>query len=247
MIHLLEENQFKPEKSPKIKYQKSVICQDNFLESIRCHHNEIAKYIEDVYFQYENNTSTEVLLQSIKYYYFSFCDVIDQASFHDIIKYDYYNLMKIIINDDKIDINAINDNKTALIIAIENENIDLVQLLVSNKKIDANVSIEHEIDCHDWRIRGNYTDKFAPLYLSIDKENIKIIKLLLNNDKHDLNCINKTYTYNIKKQPEEGENYDFYVHNNIQDHFYDPCDNRKEYKNPKITTVISSRKTPLFF
>lgn len=68
---------------------------------------------------------------------------------------------------------------------------------------------------------------------------------MLNNDKLDLNYKNIVVTCDSQK-PEE-EYYDSYFNNDIRDHFYDPCDNRNEYKDPEITTVISYKKRPFYF
>ena len=86
----------------------------------------------------------------------------------------------------EIDINSIEDNKTALLIAVEIE--DLVRLFLSNEKIDINLSKEY-LTINEYE--NKYSEKIAPFYLAVEKENLGIIKLFLKHEKIDINCINK--------------------------------------------------------
>ncbi|KAK8834772.1 hypothetical protein M9Y10_003628 [Tritrichomonas musculus] len=254
LIHLLEENQIKPE--IEINRQKTVSYREVFFESIKCNHNEIKKYIEDNYLLNEN-LSHEAMLKSIMYYDFCFIEssLIGQSSFHDFVRFDYYNIVKIILNDNKIDINAVNDNKTALLIAVDDENLDLVQLLISNEKIDINASCLHEVKYNDYYFQDKYVEEITPFYLAVDKENLEIIKLLLAFENLDLNCLNKFVKYDKKvpekveeeeeEEEEDNDDHRFSSHD-VQDHFYEPIDNRFEYRDPEVTTVKSGKQTSLF-
>ena len=95
IIHLLEENL---EKSNIESYKKFAI------ESIKCYHNNIANYFLN---NYLHNEDKNVYLQSLKYYNFDFIsnNLVDQSSFAELCKYDYYFLIRILL--DNADINAI--------------------------------------------------------------------------------------------------------------------------------------------
>ena len=263
LIHLLEENQIKPEiecdsnKSKNFrnkKKEKIVSYREIFIESIKCHHNEIKNYIEENYL-FDENLSFEALIQSIKYYNFCFIDsnLINQSSFHDLCRYDYYNIVEIILNNKEIDINSFKDNKTALLIAVENENIDLIQLLISNEKIDINASCAHKIKYNEYNFGGEYIEEITPFYLAVDKENLDIIKLLLSKKELDINYLNKVVCYdkripeNVEEVDDDDDNddYDFSPHD-IEDHFYEPIDNGNEYKEPEVTTIKSGQLTSFY-
>lgn len=68
---------------------------------------------------------------------------------------------------------------------------------------------------------------------------------MLNNEKLELNNLNKAASYNkkesSKENSEEEEDNEFKPHD-IQDHYYDPIDNRNEYRDPDISTVKDSVK-----
>lgn len=53
------------------------------------------------------------------------------------------------------------NNEIALLIAVENKNIDLVQLLLSNNEIGVNASNEHVIEFNDYDIENDYTEKIT--------------------------------------------------------------------------------------
>ena len=246
LISLLEENKNEPE---IVSYREVL------MESIRCHHNEIKNYIEQNY-STDDNLSFDFLIQSIKYYNFGLIEenLIDLSSFHDLCRYDYFEIVEILLKDKKIDVNSIKDNKTALMIAIENENLELIRLLISNKDINVNASCEHIIKYDDYYFQDSYPEEITPLYLAVDKENIEIIQLLLTNEKIDVNRINKIVSYDNKvtekneedeDEEEDNSDYDFSPHD-IEDHFYEPINNRNEYKDPELTIVKSEQKTSFY-
>ena len=89
-------------------------------ESIKCHHDDITKYILNNYIGSDDKETKNIFYNAIKYYNFSFIyeDLIDQSSLNDFITYDYYSLIKILLQNKDIDINWMkkeeNEEKTAL-------------------------------------------------------------------------------------------------------------------------------------
>ena len=113
IIHLLEENNVQPIVS-HIDTLRSVhftiVTRDEktyeecFKESIKCHHNDIANYIENNYLKKEK----EGFIHGIKYYNFSFInDFTKEHSFYYLCRYDYYSLVNILLNNKSIDINKV--------------------------------------------------------------------------------------------------------------------------------------------
>ncbi|KAK8838914.1 hypothetical protein M9Y10_032373 [Tritrichomonas musculus] len=96
------------------------------------------------------------------------------------------------------------DEKTPLFLAIEKQNVELVDLLLKNKSIDVNKI--NRFDCATkvkikkqgsttWYINYlNITKELhekTALFLAVEKGNIEIVKLLLSKDEIDVSIINK--------------------------------------------------------
>ena len=212
IIHILEENQIKPKNEKSIgKYLK---------ESIRCHHNDITKYILNNYIKIPEANDKEIENQSIKYYNFNFIKSFNESLFYNLCKYDYCLFVEALLTESKIDVNQkikqrcdqlkflyFEDfdgstvftvvsggsyEKTPLFAAVEKENFEIIKLLLNTDDIDVNV-INNEND-NIWG--GNMimfcelTKKKTALYVAIEKENIEIIKLLLANNNIDVNIPN---------------------------------------------------------
>ena len=106
LIHLLEENKVEP---PDSKYYK---CLE---EAIKCHHNDISVYINDNLIN-EKNSSNEIDLRfnenicaySLHYYnyYFFPNDLNHEFILFYLCQYDYYTLVKFLLDENKIDLNA---------------------------------------------------------------------------------------------------------------------------------------------
>ena len=99
IIHLIEENQIKP---------KDESYNDCLIESIKCHHNDIANYILDQLLVKDKNTTNDVFLNCIKYcnIFFEQKNIINESLFFYLCRYDYYKLVKFFLNENYIDINA---------------------------------------------------------------------------------------------------------------------------------------------
>lgn len=145
-------------------------------------------------------------------------------------------LIKILLSNEKVDINAIvkletyiddekdiydsatdaeiqetveNESKTALYFAVENEKLELIYLLLSNDKIDVNLAYKSDeyyklANSNENRKENKYEVEKTPFYLAVEYKNIEIINLLLQNVKID---INKNYTKSEveDKYDEDGE------------------------------------------
>ena len=97
IIQILEENQIKP---------KDGSYKEIFRESIKCHHNDIAEYIQSNYLVNENEKEEEVV-NGIRYHNFEFIkkEQINEKTFFYLCKYDYYTLVSFLMSTKNIDIN----------------------------------------------------------------------------------------------------------------------------------------------
>ena len=101
IIQILEDNQIKPLENESFK--------EILKESIKCHHNEIADYIQNNYLvkeKEEEETKYEVV-NGIKYRNFKFInnEQMNETTFNYLCEYDYYTLVSILLNKTNIDIN----------------------------------------------------------------------------------------------------------------------------------------------
>ena len=198
LIHLLEENLIEPI-LPISKHSKKVekSYEKCFFESIKCHHNDVANYFLNNYLQIEDENLNETLIQSLKYYNFFFIkkENINESSFCHLCHYDYFLLVDYLLKSVDVDVNQYyKDNyesRTALFMAIEKGNIEIIKLLLNNDKLDINVINEF--------YNGTYFVDETVLHVAIEKENIEIIKLLLNNDKLDVNTFRSEVNYDGEK------------------------------------------------
>ena len=94
LIQILEKSGIQPEDS---SYKQC------FEESVKCHHNNIANYIND---HYLHNYDISYF---IKYYNFLLIQnfSIDESLFYAFCENDYYTLVKILLNEKEIDVNKL--------------------------------------------------------------------------------------------------------------------------------------------
>ena len=92
IIQILEENHVK---LPKNETYKHI-----FIESIKCHHNDVADYIQNYYPTNEIGYPDYVLVNGLKYQNFKFIkkEQIDITIFNLLCEYDYYTLVSILLN-----------------------------------------------------------------------------------------------------------------------------------------------------
>ena len=93
IFHLLEEK--------KVKF----ISEKYLKEAIKCHHFDIENYIIENYFQKIN--FHDFLPKFLKFYNFHFItsELLDKSSIYDLFKYNYFDILKKLLKDNRIDIN----------------------------------------------------------------------------------------------------------------------------------------------
>ncbi|KAK8898026.1 hypothetical protein M9Y10_000276 [Tritrichomonas musculus] len=170
-------------------------------ESIKCHHNEFAQYFID---KYSNEEDFSNVFQNAFIYcnfYFVQRDKLNELDVFDLVKCGYLKtFVNLVLKEGKIDVNRMKKiqnegtkeerleiETTVLHFAIENENVQLVQLLLEGSSVDVNI-----MEKSNEKIYVGYTYKYvrkhtAPLHVAIRKSNIEIIKLLLNYPKINVN------------------------------------------------------------
>ena len=101
LIHFIEEK-----KVPLSNSYKEL-----FIESIKCHHNDVANYflnnfLEDKLLAEKDN---QLIAKYLKYFNFSFIqnNYVNEETFYYLCRYDYYILVGILLNDDIKIINKI--------------------------------------------------------------------------------------------------------------------------------------------
>ena len=98
IIHFLEEKHIEPDDRSFKKCIK---------ESIKCHHNDLANYFINNLDQSENEILQNFSSKYVKYYNFEFFQekMIDSLPFYNFCKWDYANLVKILLLKGNIDVN----------------------------------------------------------------------------------------------------------------------------------------------
>ena len=102
LIHMLEENNIEP--------NDDTYC-ECLLEAIKCHHNDIANYIQNNLLNYENNEQEigeKIVDCCLRYHNYSFFpDYLNNFYvFYNLCKYKYYDLVNIYIEINKKDIES---------------------------------------------------------------------------------------------------------------------------------------------
>ena len=82
IIHLLEEKRIKPEDNT---------FKQAFIESVKCHHNEIAHYIENKYFNKKKGIDQNILQKFFKYFNFNF---INEENIENLNIFDFFRLWR---------------------------------------------------------------------------------------------------------------------------------------------------------
>ncbi|KAK8897974.1 hypothetical protein M9Y10_000218 [Tritrichomonas musculus] len=94
IIYILQENKIEPNHYCGLYFE----C---IKESIKCHHNEIVDYL------LTNYSQCEVFYHSLKNYNFAFIQIemINDSSFFDLCKYDYYVFVDYLLKNGNFDLN----------------------------------------------------------------------------------------------------------------------------------------------
>ena len=93
LIHILTDN------------ETNKICAENLKEAIKCHHNEIANYIQSNYIKDKKDD----YLFAIKYYNYKYCPSefdINNENFIYACKYGHFYIVEYFLSLKKIDVNA---------------------------------------------------------------------------------------------------------------------------------------------
>ncbi|KAK8849908.1 hypothetical protein M9Y10_018497 [Tritrichomonas musculus] len=164
IIHFLEE-------------KKVLFNNECFQESIIGHHTDISNYLFDNYVHKDIKKLISLSLQSYNFNYVE-NQYIDQSILCDLCKFDHVFLVDSLIKSDrKLDANTISE---AFIIAIENENIGIIKLLLTLEQLDINyVHLEKK------GIRR--TNEKTALHYAFENESYEIIQLLLSCPNINLN------------------------------------------------------------
>ena len=125
LIHILEDSKVAPNDHSYLSIYK---------ESVKCHHNEIANYIDNIYLSDEIKFLAKKDIQSYGFHYYNFEFIPNELNRSDLfylIKYDYIALTKFVMDDQNIDLNSkINDMTLKRIAAMRN-NFDLFNYFFS--------------------------------------------------------------------------------------------------------------------
>lgn len=175
-FHILEESKVELDDKTYLSY---------FIESIKCHSNDIAKYILMHYLPNNEQANTIMIEHAIKFYNFELISdtLINQLFLCDFCQYDYFSIVEYLSKDPKVNINMIKQMKLVY------ESTDIMHNEVYN--------IENIITK-------------SPFCAALENGNLAIVNLLLNNPNTDLNLAFKMEmhkrrfaTGNMKSQDEE--------------------------------------------
>ena len=212
IIQTLERMQVKPDDES---------FEECYNEAIKCHHNDIANYLLKKFLKSENNTCC------FQYYNFLLIQAnMLEVCVSDLIKYDYYTFIKLLLQARKIDINQkikvfdyeyhqmgsmnkyyqITYENTLLAASISSWNLKLIKLFLYDSNIDVN---QKSIEKIRWYSLCNGSYKYTGeewlnentnLQIAIKKGNSDVISFLLCNEDLDINenFVEKNNTYNRK-------------------------------------------------
>ena len=187
IIHILEEMKFEFFENFYFVY----LCYE---EAVKCHHNEIANYFLENYLDesYSKKNSYSFLAVFMNYYNFEFIELDDlkNISILNAVEFDYDYFAEYLLKNNNIVLNCEkNDvkNKSVLNMAVDNDNIELLKLILNFDNVDINNIYEHK------------SVERTSFHDAIENENLEIAKLLLSNKNLDTN-IYKTIYYPRSKE-----------------------------------------------
>ena len=187
MIQILEENNVD---APFSSYE---LC---FKESIKCYHNNIALYIKNKYLSNDEKED----LENIQFLNFLFIKPRYESKniFFKLVEYNLVELIKIFFESYDYDINNVVDNETLLLKSVQNNQIEMTRLILTQSNIDVNIRLIKEIKENKWANK-------AALHIAIENENKEIVKLLLAHKNIDVNlkCIESNDEKDIENENAE--------------------------------------------
>ena len=153
-----------------------------FFESIKCHHNDVANYILINYLNNEIEKEHEAYIKYLKYYNFEMIQndfINDEKSFFYLCKYDHDYLVKILLDEKDIDVNAIISSATEGAYINEND----------GHKVNIYDYFDDFDDIVEYDGNEKKYEKTA-FFIAVEKGNIEVVKLLLKNKNLDINLMN---------------------------------------------------------
>ena len=112
-------------------------------------------------------------------------------------------IVKQLLKNKNIDLNTVNENgDTALIIAVENNNLDYVKLLMEDDAINMNIQKSVRLSNNGTSLPGS---KYTALHLAIKNNNLEILKQLLKNKNIDCSLLDSENMTPLKLAIEEGK------------------------------------------
>ena len=88
-------------------HEKVITLEDCFFEAIKCHHNDVASFIESNFLNIEKTNSLKYISIYLKHHNLSFIRqcVIDESSVFSLCKYNYYYILELLLKNKIIDVN----------------------------------------------------------------------------------------------------------------------------------------------
>ena len=234
LIHLLEDSKIEPDSYLQV-YNEAIRCHHNsvanYINKNYLGQNEEGKN-EEKEEEEEKNDDDEIkdsFIVSLKSYNFELINedsIKDNSSFSNLCKYDYCTFVKHLIHNQNVDLNekqmkeveygydeTYTEETPILHCAIENDNINIIKLLLQNKKLDINCvkkfiakkpksksrdfMLDYKVGT-EWVSWNEWDDdnydivvEMTALNYAIEKGNIEIVNLLLTNEKLDVNLFSK--------------------------------------------------------
>ena len=89
--------------------EKVVTFEDCFFEAIKCYHNDVASFIALNILQTDKTNSSKYISNYLKYRNFSFNRefVVDESSLFSLCKYNHYNILKLLLKSNTVNVNRI--------------------------------------------------------------------------------------------------------------------------------------------
>lgn len=180
LIHFLEEKNVEPEdRTYRLFYAEAAIC----------HHNEIAEYLKNNYIKETNEFFDLKSFQFYNFLNFSGSNLFNRNVFFYLCHYGFYSLVEKILKNRSFDINYLikeggaNNTSfiaTPLLVAIMNDNSNIVKLLLEHQKNDFSFKLTR---C-SWT-KFEFTQN--ALFLAVVFDNPKTVKYLINTNSIDIN------------------------------------------------------------
>ncbi|KAK8839044.1 hypothetical protein M9Y10_032510 [Tritrichomonas musculus] len=112
------------------------------------------------------------------------------------------------------------DEKTLLSIAVDNDDVEMVSILLGNENIDINAKSTMKHYKHFINDKGEEEEEkkhemFTPLYFAVEKENVQIVQLLVNHKNIDVNLKSTFYLWTCKKEEKTIDKEETALHNAV--------------------------------